>query len=145
MATIPEVTDLLTRKAHTPETQRLNAAVVKAAEALDRMTGDPTWDERVNVDQLNMRSAILCVLGQAFGNFFITVGKLHDDGWLDQREIYYAFGGDAPADDWRTVIVARRDQRRQPLPRTSTRIGAYAAAITALSLARLALSIVGVR
>lgn len=76
----------------------------EAVERLDQVC--PDWRNRVNVNQLNMRSIFNCVLGQVFDNYDYGIKKLY--GSFEGATNAYsanAFYPDFPVEPWIEAIT----------------------------------------
>lgn len=112
-------------------------AIARVAEALDRITGDPTWDERIDLDRLEMHNAARCILGQAFGELdgFNDMSRtLVMDGWVDRPTWRVAVGGRPVEPEWRELITARRAARNERAERKGRDLRKVAALTGLLTL-----------
>ena len=81
--------------------------VRNSVDLLDERFGTPKWDERIDLDRLQVSSSVRCVLGQLYGSY----GSAPHELIISGRRTAFAGGTDVD-DEWRHVINARRAARR---------------------------------
>lgn len=92
-------------------------AVTLGMKVLDRLV--PAWEDRIDLDQLNLRHSRLCVLGQVFGRWIdgVYVLQAADPAATTTESDYWADHGFRTRDGkgtgslgraWKEAIVARR-------------------------------------
>jgi hypothetical protein len=95
------------------------ARVAAGASLLDQAA--PGWEDRINLDRLNIASGTQCILGQLYGMYDRGQDVLRDRGYLDQGPSLALLGFTAGYPNtgaglkaaWKEAILARRHAKEE--------------------------------
>lgn len=83
--------------------------IKKGIEFLNRI--NPGWVDKIDLDTLDMSSSNKCIIGQLYGDYWVSMRVIEKDYYIDRFEYGFScFGFSIKTEEWKQAIMNIRSK-----------------------------------